>query len=186
VRPPDDGGPKLGRCRGSAVDPLGQDRATRACGRRSNLPDLVLTEHSITLPRLLGIRVHRHHRSARDVHGWSLRKNAGWESGYLLYGGYRLCGFHRRMKRGAQQWEQSRHDGVPNGVPKLPNEVTSEAEMNLTCPVHGVRRLGAIHYLTFESDPDAAKLTQLVEAYELPLSQHLKAGVEPEHDPKES
>jgi hypothetical protein len=49
-----------------------------------------------------------------------------------------------------------------DGVPKLPNEVTFEAEMNLTCPVHGVRRLGAIHYLTFESDPDAAKLTQLV------------------------
>ena len=43
--------------------------------------------------------------------------------------------------------------------------------MNLMCPVDGVRRLGAIHYLTFESEPDAAKLTQLVEAYEPPLSQ---------------
>jgi hypothetical protein len=73
----------------------------------------------------------------------------------------------------------------------LPHEAEQfEAEVNRTCPVHGFRRLGQILPVTFVK-PDktyteeSIKLLQLVEAYELRLSQLSQSGLELEYDSQE-
>jgi hypothetical protein len=65
-----------------------------------------------------------------------------------------------------------------------------EAAMNQTCPVHGFRRLGIIHSLSFVKPDrtlteDSLKLKQVIETYNLRLAQHSQPGVEIEHDSQE-
>lgn len=65
----------------------------------------------------------------------------------------------------------------------LPNQIEEfEAEMNRTCPAHGFRRLGQILALSFVK-PDrtvteeSIKLAQLLEKYELALSELPPSGI---------
>jgi hypothetical protein len=65
-----------------------------------------------------------------------------------------------------------------------------EAEMNQTCPVHGFRRLGIIHSISFVNPDrtlteDSLKLEQVIETYKLRLAQHSQSGIETEHDSQE-
>ncbi len=62
-----------------------------------------------------------------------------------------------------------------------------EAEMNRTCPVHGVRRLGQLLIIRMINPdrslaPESVKLHQLVDKYKCRLSQTLKSGRKVEHD----
>lgn len=57
-----------------------------------------------------------------------------------------------------------------------------EAEMNLYCPAHGLRRLGQIVHVLFinldrTETEESAKLTQLVEAYQVRISQNSSSGI---------
>ncbi len=66
-----------------------------------------------------------------------------------------------------------------------------EAEMNRTCPVHGLRRLGDVIAVTFVNpdgtlSEESIKLSQLIDTYNLRLSQHSQSNDErEEHDSQE-
>jgi len=70
-------------------------------------------------------------------------------------------------------------------VPIFPEAL--EAQLNKTCPVHGLRRFGDMVIMNFlnldgtESER-TAKLRQLIRSHELRLSQQSQSGVEPEKD----
>jgi len=65
------------------------------------------------------------------------------------------------------------------GAPEAPGALEAlEAEMNETCPVHGLRRLGDITVMDFGTESeDTAKLDQLIDEYELRLAQHSQASI---------
>jgi hypothetical protein len=67
-----------------------------------------------------------------------------------------------------------------------------EAEMNKTCPVHGLRRFGQIAILDFvnldgTTSEETIKLEQLIDSHNLRLAQHSHASItaEKENDSKE-
>ena len=62
-----------------------------------------------------------------------------------------------------------------------------EAEMNETCPVHGLRRFGDIVITEFVNpdgteNEDTKKMYQLIDAHELRLAQQSESGVVPKEE----
>src|ERR1019366_2218229 len=62
-----------------------------------------------------------------------------------------------------------------------------EAEMNETCPVHGLRRFGEIVIMDFinldgTSSERAIEIHQLIDSHERRLAQHSQPSVEPEEE----
>jgi hypothetical protein len=77
------------------------------------------------------------------------------------------------------------------GIPFLAtNEKEFEAQINLRCPAHGFRRLGKLIVLTIVN-PDrtiteeSVRLGQVVDEYQLRLSEFLKSDPELEDDSEE-
>jgi hypothetical protein len=73
-------------------------------------------------------------------------------------------------------------------VPIFPEPVAAlEAELNRMCPVHGLRRFGAITIVNFvkpdgTNEYNTAKMHQLIDAHELLLSQYSQSNDEIEEN----
>ena len=97
-----------------------------------------------------------------------------------------------------EQWQadRARREELENcNCPELKSDVSFlavwpealEAEMNETCPVHGLRRFGPIVILDCVK-PDGTesentmKMCQLIDSHERRLAQHSQSSVEPEEE----
>jgi hypothetical protein len=104
----------------------------------------------------------------------------------------KLASFRRRLAKLEQECADRvrREELVDCNCPEIKSVVSFlafgskqfEAEMNKTCPVHGFRRLGSIVALNFvepngTETEDSAKLSQLIDTYQIRLAQHSQSSV---------
>jgi hypothetical protein len=108
-----------------------------------------------------------------------------------------LANLNKRLAKLEQgQSERARSEELENcNCPALKSEVSFlavwseafEAEMNKTCPVHGLRRFGPIVMLSFANpdgteSEDTMKLAQLIDSHERRLAQYSHSSAEPEEE----